>query len=69
MTENDATRRRVVWSVLVVLGPVLVLYLLAAATGGDLGTVELTILPILLLSIWIVGLSAIWWPRGHRAAK
>jgi len=58
---------RVVWTILVILVPLLLLALLGAMVGGDLGTPELTLLPALVLSTWIVGLLMIWWPRRDGA--
>lgn len=69
MAGQTQTSFRVVWTILVILGPLLVLALLGAVGGGALGTVELTLLPILVLSTWIVGLLMIWWPRRDGAPK
>jgi hypothetical protein len=54
MTQTQKVR----WSVLVLLGPVLV-YLVIMLAGGLVGLVELAI----LAAIWLVGLAVIWWPR------
>ena len=51
-----STRAR--WSTLVILGPPLV-YLVIMMLGGLVGVVELS----LLVAVWLVGLTAVWWPR------
>ena len=45
---------------LVILVPVLLLAIVGLFSGGaGIGVVEL----ILLLAIWVVGLTWVWWPR------
>jgi hypothetical protein len=51
--------RRVSSTVLVMVIPVFLLGLAAAVTGGGIGTPEL----LLLLIVWMAGLTWVWWPR------